>query len=246
MTVVSRSQWGSRKARYRNTGNLNERSTIHWNGPKVPVTSHDKCAGLIRGIQNYHMDGRGWSDIAYNFVVCQHGVIFEGRGLNVRNAGQGTNRGNAVSHAIMCLSGEGNSFPAKQKAGVRECVRYIADHTDAPDAAMPHSDWHSTACPGDERRDWIRKGMPVKGGSPPSKPSKPSGRPVLKRGSRGDAVVVLQTILRNKAGGGITVDGVFGPSTERKVKLLQRMFHLTQDGIVGEATWKVLDFINAR
>lgn len=246
--IVSRGEWGARAPRYVNKGNLTAPTTGHWNGPHVPEVSHDKCAGLVRGIQNFHMDGKGWSDIAYNFVVCQHGTIYEGRGLDVRNAGQGTNEGNRTSHAVMMLSGQGNKFPAAQKTGFRAAVRYIADQTGAPDKAIPHSDWHSTECPGDERRAWIREGMPVKGGAKPPSQTKPSGgkkRPVVKEGDRGDVVILIQTILRNKAGG-TPVTGYFGPITKRKVMLLQKFFHLKQDGIVGEETWKALDLINAR
>ena len=34
---------------------------------------------LLRGIQNFHMDTRGWNDIAYNFVIDRFGRIWHGR-----------------------------------------------------------------------------------------------------------------------------------------------------------------------
>lgn len=54
---------------------------------------------------------------------------------------------------------------------------------------------------------------------------------ILKRGSRGEAVVKLQRLL------GIGDDGVFGYGTERAVKDFQRSRGLYPDGIVGKATW---------
>ena len=33
----------------------------------------------MKGIQNYHMDSRGWSDIGYNFLVGEDGRIYEVR-----------------------------------------------------------------------------------------------------------------------------------------------------------------------
>lgn len=39
------------------------------------------------------------------------------------------------------------------------------------------------------------------------------------------------------------VDGIFGPETEAAVKEFQRIFNLTQDGIVGPATWYKIQFV---
>ncbi|HET6968524.1 MAG TPA: peptidoglycan-binding protein, partial [Ornithinibacter sp.] len=58
---------------------------------------------------------------------------------------------------------------------------------------------------------------------------------VLKRGSKGTAVVALQKALR------ITADGSFGPNTEAAVKALQKAARLTQTGVVGTVTWKAVE-----
>ncbi|MCL2802580.1 MAG: N-acetylmuramoyl-L-alanine amidase, partial [Micrococcales bacterium] len=42
-------------------------------------TTTAQAPGVLRGIQNYHMDSRGWSDIGYNFVVDSQGGIWEAR-----------------------------------------------------------------------------------------------------------------------------------------------------------------------
>lgn len=166
MKLVTRAEWGARAPRSRSTKSLTQASTAHWNGNTVTVNGqktwdHSKCAALVRGTQNFHMDGRGWSDIAYNFLTCPHGYVFEGRGLNVINGANGTNAANATSHAITCISGEGNDFPDSQKSGFRDCVAYIADRTAAPDRCVGHRDHKSTACPGDARYNWVHQGMPV-------------------------------------------------------------------------------------
>ena len=58
--------------------------------------------------------------------------------------------------------------------------------------------------------------------------------PVLRRGSRGAEVKILQTHL------GIASDGAFGPGTENAVRAFQRSRGLTPDGIVGAQTWGAL------
>lgn len=54
---------------------------------------------------------------------------------------------------------------------------------------------------------------------------------LLKRGSEGDLVVKLQTLL------GVDPIGKFGPKTEDAVKAWQSSHGLTADGIVGDGTW---------
>lgn len=174
--IVSRADSGLRAPRSRSTGVLNRKSTGHWNGPTLTIRGstewgHELCAGIVRGIQAFHMDVRKWNDIAYNFVICPHDYIFEGRGLNVINAANGTNEGNRTSHAVMWMTGQGNPFVEGEKRGFRGAVAYISDNTSAPDDAIGHRDHKSTECPGDERYRWIHDGMPVSGSTPTPVPT---------------------------------------------------------------------------
>ena len=63
---------------------------------------------------------------------------------------------------------------------------------------------------------------------------------VLRRGSTGQQVRVLQQKLKNWGYYSGEVDGIFGSGTESAVKYFQRKNGLTQDGIVGPATAKKL------
>ncbi|AFY52880.1 putative peptidoglycan-binding domain-containing protein [Rivularia sp. PCC 7116] len=79
-------------------------------------------------------------------------------------------------------------------------------------------------------------------------------KPVLKKGSTGEAVKELQKLLlhygmyvyidNNGACAYPTeaeaIDGVFGSKTEDAVKLFQGKMFLVQDGIVGNKTWQAL------
>lgn len=57
---------------------------------------------------------------------------------------------------------------------------------------------------------------------------------VVKLGSKGDDVKVLQEAL------GLKADGVFGSKTEEMVKAFQKEHKLTADGIVGNKTWELI------
>lgn len=61
----------------------------------------------------------------------------------------------------------------------------------------------------------------------------------LERGSRGDAVRVLQSALVG-AGYELDVDGAFGDDTDAAVRAFQEENDLDADGVVGPNTWNAL------
>lgn len=85
----------------------------------------------------------------------------------------------------------------------------------------------------DSKQPWF---FEVGGGATPGdRPALPvPSDPVLRRGSKGDAVKALQNLLN------IRTDGDFGPATERAVRALQVGRGLVSDGVVGPATWRAL------
>lgn len=83
----------------------------------------------------------------------------------------------------------------------------------------------------------IVNNAPIRGVTP-SYPGSP-----LRQGARGPSVVQMQVML-NRIGQNYPaiprinpVDGIFGQQTENAVRVFQRIFDLTSDGIVGRSTW---------
>lgn len=70
----------------------------------------------------------------------------------------------------------------------------------------------------------------------------------LQRGSTGENVRIIQAQL-NRISDNYpaipkqTVDGIFGANMENAVKIFQKVFKMTQDGIVGKATWYRISYI---
>ena len=73
----------------------------------------------------------------------------------------------------------------------------------------------------------------------------PAGRPVLKKGSKDVAhIKYVQNVLKQRAGNPtLVVDGIFGNKTYNAVVALQRFFKTGVDGIVGQQTWEIIDFL---
>lgn len=65
--------------------------------------------------------------------------------------------------------------------------------------------------------------------------------PILKVGSRGEAVRVVQAVMAYKTNDAtFEVDGIFGPATKKKVLELQKRWGLTEDGVIGMYTYQAL------
>lgn len=82
--------------------------------------------------------------------------------------------------------------------------------------------------------DAVKRGLDAQG-----KAEGPKLQRTLKRGSKGADVRYLQRRL-SALGYGVTVDGDFGEATENAVRALQKQFGYDIDGMVGEATDRLL------
>ena len=67
-----------------------------------------------------------------------------------------------------------------------------------------------------------------------------SGYPIVRQGSRGVYVCILQDALMTLGYNTGGLDGVFGVRTRESVRVYQASRGLTQDGIVGNNTWNRL------
>jgi hypothetical protein len=108
-----------------------------------------------------------------------------------------------------------------------------------PHSSHMHVSVHSQKVHYDSTADWkIMEGAYTAAPDPDD----PATRPILRRGSTGEYVNEVQTIL------GIKVDGQFGPATEEAVTAFQKKQKLpvTDFGAVGAITWKALDKIEQR
>jgi len=86
------------------------------------------------------------------------------------------------------------------------------------------------------------KPTPASGSRAPTRSASTSvNLPTLRLGMQGSTVKRLQQRLQAIGLFKGSVDGVFGSQTETAVKAVQRRYRLKADGVVGTATWKVLD-----
>ncbi len=161
MNIVSRAGWGARAPTCSTPLTSGLRGlAVHYSAANSDETlNHQNCAAKVKGIQNYHMDSHGWCDIAYNHLLCRHGVVFAGRGFGKRSAANGTNPGNSEYFAACFLGddtiGRRDFTPEAQNALVMLRREYLRRYPSARET-VGHRDITSTACPGDEIEAFIR------------------------------------------------------------------------------------------
>jgi hypothetical protein len=249
MKLITRHAWGARAPKFLLTTLASTHGVkVHFTGDRVApgvVGDHDRCFDMVRAIQDFHMDTNDWNDIAYSFLVCTHGYVFEGRGLHHEPAanGAGLNRGHYAVCGLVGNSGLVDPSDAMLN-GIRDAIEYCRTEGDAGNEIKGHRDGYSTDCPGPKLYAWVKAGAPRPGGL--VRPPVWNGR-LLKLTSpmmRGADVGMVQTWLndaRDEHAAPIAVDLVYGPATKRAVERYQAIHHgLTVDGIVGRWTWESL------
>lgn len=161
---LPRSAWNARTPRT-GPGPLTvsrvEGAVIHWPGMgDSQLSSQAAVASALRGWQDYHMDTKDWSDIAYQVAVDQAGRAWTLRGLHTQSGANGDNDVNERYGAILLVLGTGEhptpALIATTRAVVDDFRALYPDGT----AIEPHSAVRPepTDCPGDLVRALITHG----------------------------------------------------------------------------------------
>ncbi|APU13674.1 MULTISPECIES: N-acetylmuramoyl-L-alanine amidase [Actinoalloteichus] len=240
-TFVSRASWGARAPRNvsNNITPQNGGVTVHYVGSgNVARPDHSQCAAQVRGIQNGHMDGNGWADIAYTHLVCVHDYVFHGRGPNVRTAANGTNPGNQNWYGVCALIGDADTVPAGLTAGIRSAIANLRSVGNAANGINGHRDHLATSCPGSRLYALVQDGSlnPGGGGGPSPAPAWPGVYFRYPPVTTHSSVRTWQQQMLNR-GWSLAVDGAYGAGSREVCLAFQREKGLGADGVVGPATW---------
>jgi len=171
--IRTRSGWGARAPKEPNAvaGEL-KMAVVHHTG----VVSHNDyepadVPDLLRAVQAFHLDVRGWNDIGYNFLVDRFGRVWEGRDGGIDQAVVGSHAlGSNIGSTGVVLIGETNQAAPTRLAidglaeflGWKLFIHGVDPGTEAvvyPNGpggnpmSIPrivgHRDLGSTSCPGD-------------------------------------------------------------------------------------------------
>lgn len=200
--IVPRAAWGANES-------IRRGPPVYASDVRVAIVHHTaggndytqaEAPAVVRGIQLYHVNGNGWNDIGYNFLVDRFGTIYEGRygGVDRNVVGAHALGFNTGSVGIALLGTYGSTKPtaAAQDAIARLIAwrldvahvdptgtaplvsagsdRFASGKTVELDAVSGHRDTGSTQCPGDAlyaRLDAIAASARAAGGQKVFEPS---------------------------------------------------------------------------
>lgn len=164
MKLVTRAAWGAKPFTCSSPIPPIDNLVVHYSAADADEQAdHANCAARVRGIQNFHMSStpsdptKPWCDIAYNFIFCKHGYVFEGRGWDRKSGATGA----ANSHTVaICFLGDDTAgsddvtFAGREALG--QWIRKSKGHYDGPQGLKGHRDYMDTSCPGNQLYAWIQ------------------------------------------------------------------------------------------
>ncbi|NYF98927.1 S-layer homology domain-containing protein [Janibacter cremeus] len=163
--VITRAQWGADESLRREEPEYEtvRGGFVHHTAGTNNYT-RSEVAAQIRAIYTYHVQGRGWNDIGYNFLVDKFGRVFEGRygGVGKPVVGAHTLGYNSQSFGMSVI---GNHQNIRANAAVRDSLAEVFAwklarngvdaasmvrlHDEPFHAISGHRDGFNTLCPGD-------------------------------------------------------------------------------------------------
>ena len=163
-TIYTRAQWGADESIRRadpGYGQVHVAFVHHTDGSNT--YSRSDVPAILRGIYAFHVKGRGWNDIGYNFLVDRFGRTWEGRygGDDKAVIGAHTRNYNAYSFGVSVMGTFTSVTPnAAIKTALVDLIAWkfrlygvsLPGRTVANDKTFwrisGHRDANQTACPG--------------------------------------------------------------------------------------------------
>jgi len=134
---------------------------IHCSATRGEWMATSELPAQVAEIRRWHVQGNGWSDIGYHWLVGRRGDTMAGRPEDRIGAGvEGHNRG--VIH-ICLIGGHGSSktddfsdhFTAAQDTALRRLIEDISKRADIT-RISGHNEYAAKACPGFSVPAWLK------------------------------------------------------------------------------------------
>lgn len=164
--IIPRARWAAASP---NTSDMDRarqdwsRITVHHTampGRRLQGRPVENVAETLRQIQKAHMQGEGWADIGYHFLIDPDGRIYEGRRIEWVGAHAGRSGGsnhNERNLGVCLLGNFDEEQPTPQAlAALNDLIASLRQrYSISTDQVYGHCDFKDTACPGTALRSWL-------------------------------------------------------------------------------------------
>ncbi len=154
--IVRRSEWGAESLKPNHDPMASVRRITLHHTAEVAGMGTRRDADLVKGIQNFHRNSRGWADIGYHWIIGLDGNVYEGRSLEAQGAHAGG--GNNVENLGISVIGDfTRTLPAARQ--LRTTQRFLeaqlAYYGVPIHELHGHRDFKATECPGSTLYAWL-------------------------------------------------------------------------------------------
>ncbi|MDQ3782459.1 MAG: peptidoglycan recognition protein family protein [Actinomycetota bacterium] len=156
ITVIGRDGWGARPSSDELEAHSITRVTVHHTG--VVLATNAEAPAAIRRHQDFHIDSRGWPDLAYHYMIDAAGNVYQGRHPDFAGDSRSYD---TTGHLLVCCEGHFGRqvLPDAQRVSLEAMVAWaLAAYDVAADTIAGHGDYARTSCPGDALRTLIADG----------------------------------------------------------------------------------------
>ena len=155
--VIRRAQWGAEPLKDNHDPMARiSRITLHHTAT-LPDMNARNDRDLVKGVQNFHRNTRGWADIGYHWLIGFDGNVYEGRVLDAQGAHAGGSH-NVENLGISVIGNFTSALPAPHQ--MRTVAVFLEDQLKRYDVAAAelygHRDFKATECPGGALYDWLQ------------------------------------------------------------------------------------------
>jgi hypothetical protein len=159
MRFVDRESWGAARPKDANLLPKGAVDTVvfHYTASGADTQAdHRNCGPRVRGTQRYHQETKGWNDIAYSFLVCKHGFVFEGRGYRAQTAATGADNDHTLAVCFLGTDTNRDDVTNEGRSACVEITQAIEGFYKRRLKYRGHRDFMSTSCPGNELYSYVR------------------------------------------------------------------------------------------
>lgn len=158
--IITKAEWGASPTTAPMQSQFPNRLTFHHEGTAKALKGTEDVPKLLRDLQKWGAEAKGWPDIPYHFMVDLNGNIYEARDALKR--GDTNTTYSTAGHLLVCAMGNYELQVATEKelSAIADLMAWLSDYYNIDPATLRgHMEYASTQCPGKYLYPYVASGF---------------------------------------------------------------------------------------